>query len=79
MNSGDYLISVGAAEELINGTVIPMDRRYDSIHVHVVNGRISYGLVDLKWNISDFDATEVQSDAIRSALAAQSTVQADRP
>lgn len=47
LNAGDYLISVGVAEAHPGGA-LPLDRRYDAIHVHVVNARKVFGLVDLE-------------------------------
>jgi len=46
LNAGEYLLSVGVAEETEAG-VSPLDRRYDSIHIAVVNTRKAFGLVDL--------------------------------
>jgi len=46
LNGGDYLLSVGVAAA-IEGGAEPLDRRYDSIHIHVVNPRKVFGLVDL--------------------------------
>jgi lipopolysaccharide transport system ATP-binding protein len=45
LNSGDYLLSVGVAED--NGAeVVPKDRRYDSIHIHISNDRKSSGFAE---------------------------------
>ena len=46
LNAGEYLVSVGVAAD-ISGDIVPLDRRYDAIHLHVMNARPSYGLVDL--------------------------------
>jgi len=43
---GDYLFSVGVVEER-EGELVPLDRRYDSIYLHVTSDKDSYGLVDL--------------------------------
>lgn len=46
VGGGDYLLSFGVAED-INGEIIPLDRRYDSVAITVIgNGRTS-GLADL--------------------------------
>lgn len=46
VGGGDYLLSFGVAED-IDGEIIPLDRRYDSVAVTVIgNGRTS-GLADL--------------------------------
>ena len=44
--SGDYFINIGLAAE-INHEVIPIDRRYDLIHLNVLNSSRRYGIVDL--------------------------------
>ena len=44
--SGAYMISLGVAED-VAGTLIPLDRRYDSILVNIVNRNAYFGLVDL--------------------------------
>ncbi len=44
--AGDYLLSVGVAEDR-DGDVVPLDRRYDSIYLHITSDKDSYGLVDL--------------------------------
>jgi lipopolysaccharide transport system ATP-binding protein len=44
--SGEYMISLGVAEDVV-GELVPLDRRYDSILVHVVNRKPYFGLVDL--------------------------------
>jgi len=44
--AGDYFISVGIASGDTDD-VVPRDRRYDAIHVHVVQEEKFYGLADL--------------------------------
>lgn len=44
--TGDYLMSLGIVKE-INGEIIPMERRYDSICIRVESRSFSYGIVDL--------------------------------
>lgn len=44
--AGDYLLSVGVVEER-EGDLVPLDRRYDSIYLHITSDKNSYGLVDL--------------------------------
>ena len=46
MSQGDYLLSLGVAED-IEEDLIPLDRRYDSILVKVNNTTPEFGLVDL--------------------------------
>ncbi|MEP7206509.1 MAG: ABC transporter ATP-binding protein [Casimicrobiaceae bacterium] len=55
LNGGDYLVSVGIAEESPEG-VAPLDRRYDAIALHVMNPRRSFGLVDLGITCSESTA-----------------------
>lgn len=43
---GDYLLSVGVVEKR-EGELVPLDRRYDSIYLHVASDKSSYGLVDM--------------------------------
>nr|ANF28854.1 O-antigen ABC transporter ATP-binding protein [Franconibacter pulveris] len=50
--SGDYFISVGIASCDEGGAVVPHDRRYDSIHLSVVNRVQFIGLVNLDTHIS---------------------------
>lgn len=46
LGSGDYMMSVGVAVDIL-GEIIPLDRRYDSIHIVVENpGCQSVGLAD---------------------------------
>ena len=40
------MISLGVAEDML-GELIPLDRRYDSILVHIINRKPYFGLVDL--------------------------------
>jgi lipopolysaccharide transport system ATP-binding protein len=52
---GDYFLSLGLASRQIDGTVIPHDRRYDSIHLQVLSadpGAFT-GLVDLGVKVVD--------------------------
>lgn len=44
--SGEYMISIGVAEDF-EGELSPLDRRYDSILIHVINRQPYFGLVDL--------------------------------
>lgn len=47
---GDYFISLGIASGQ-GETVVPHDRRYDAIHLHVLPGRRFFGLADLNLDI----------------------------
>ncbi|PNH97373.1 ABC transporter ATP-binding protein [Vibrio diazotrophicus] len=44
--TGDYLISLGIVKD-VDGDIIPMERRYDSICIRVNSISPSYGIVDL--------------------------------
>ncbi|SJL83539.1 ABC transporter ATP-binding protein [Vibrio palustris] len=46
LGTGDYTLSLGIVKE-VDGEIIPMERRYDSILVHVESNSLSYGIVDL--------------------------------
>ena len=56
---GDYFISLGIASGQ-GETVVPHDRRYDSIHLHILPGKRFFGLADLNL---DFHATSVIESA----------------
>ncbi|MGI6525453.1 MAG: ABC transporter ATP-binding protein [Bdellovibrionota bacterium] len=47
----DYFLSVGLAD-LGSGTDVPLDRRYDSIHINVIDNITYYGHVDLEVKIA---------------------------
>lgn len=49
--SGDYFVSLGIASRQ-GEEIIPHDRRYDSIHLHVLSDTTFFGLVDLGLNLS---------------------------
>lgn len=46
LTEGDYFLSVGVAEDS-GGEPIPLDRRYDAIHIQVTNSTRLSGFVDL--------------------------------
>ncbi|MEB6618522.1 ABC transporter ATP-binding protein [Enterobacter roggenkampii] len=52
LGSGDYFISIGIASCDSSGTIIPHDRRYDSIHLNVINREQFIGLANLNANIT---------------------------
>jgi lipopolysaccharide transport system ATP-binding protein len=52
---GDYFISLGIATRQA-GEVVPHDRRYDAIHIHVLPRPEFFGLVDIDCAISSRDA-----------------------
>lgn len=45
--SGEYMLSVGVAEDA-DGEIVPLDRRYDAIHLTFTNQGLSSGLVDIE-------------------------------
>ncbi len=56
MGSGDYFISVGIASR--DGVeVVPHDRRYDSIHMHVIASKF-YGFSDFKLSMAASETAE---------------------
>ncbi|MFP1809624.1 ABC transporter ATP-binding protein [Lonsdalea quercina] len=48
LNQGDYLLSFGISSGSAQSEMIPLDRRYDSIILHVHKGMEFWGVVDLK-------------------------------
>lgn len=54
LGSGDYFVSIGIASCDASGSVTPHDRRYDSIHLNVVNKEQFIGLVNLGASITIF-------------------------
>ncbi len=50
LGAGDYFLSVGVASRQADN-VIPHDRRYDAIHLHVVSSGHFHGLLDLDGTI----------------------------
>ena len=51
LGGGDYLLSVGVAVD-ISGQIVPLDRRYDSIHIQVENTKCrSIGLADFDMTV----------------------------
>jgi lipopolysaccharide transport system ATP-binding protein len=50
--TGDYFVSIGVASCDASGTVVPHDRRYDSIHLSVANRDQFIGLVNLDARIA---------------------------
>lgn len=47
LTSGEYMLSVGVAED-VDGEIVPLDRRYDAIHLTFTNQGLSSGLVDFE-------------------------------
>lgn len=50
--TGEYFINIGLAE-YEGGETVPLDRRYDMIHLKVFNPTSRYGIVDLNMSISE--------------------------
>lgn len=66
---GDYFISVGVASRRLDGTVVPHDRRYDSIQLTVVSGERDYftGFFDLGAKITqDFERSMKAVDQLEA-------------
>lgn len=50
--SGEYFINIGLAEYK-EGETVPLDRRYDIIHLKIFNTTSRYGIVDFQMKISE--------------------------
>ena len=48
--SGEYFINIGLAEYK-GGDTVPLDRRYDLIHLKIYNSTSRYGIVDFQMQI----------------------------
>lgn len=48
LNSGDYLLSFGISAGSPQTEMTPLDRRYDSVILHVTKGMEFWGIIDLK-------------------------------
>ena len=51
IGAGDFLVSLGVAQEIGGGEVEPLDRRYDSILMHVSRQSRCYGLADFDMRV----------------------------
>ncbi len=51
--AGDYFVSVGVATQLKDGSVEPLDRRYDLIHLVVQERFPALGLAYLETTITE--------------------------
>lgn len=54
LNSGDYLLSFGISEGNPQTDMTPLDRRYDSIILHVTKNMDFWGVIDLKSTFSSY-------------------------
>lgn len=50
LGQGDYFLSFGVVEQN-NENVVPLDRRYDAVHIHISSDRATFGLVDMYTDI----------------------------
>lgn len=57
LEPGDYFVSVGVADN-IGEDVVPLDRRYDSIHLRVTGQTRQIGVVNMMPSISIVDTTQ---------------------
>ena len=57
IGAGDFLLSLGAAHEIGGGEVEPLDRRYDSMLLHVSRQSRCYGLADFDMRV------DIQADS----------------
>jgi len=53
--AGDYFVSLGVAQDHPEKDNIAIDRRYDMIHLHVVDTPDSYGIADLQGSLEEID------------------------
>ena len=60
LGPGDYFVSVGVVDG-IGEEVIPLDRRYDSIHLRVTGQTRQFGVVNMMPSISILDATHLHA------------------
>lgn len=51
IGAGEFLVSLGVAQEIGGGEVEPLDRRYDSILIHVSRQSRCYGLADFDMRV----------------------------
>ncbi|MGK5092973.1 ABC transporter ATP-binding protein [Deltaproteobacteria bacterium TL4] len=52
--AGDYFLNLGIAEKAESGEVIALDRRYDLIHLKVLQTSQCFGLVDFEAKFSEY-------------------------
>ena len=57
IGAGDFLLSLGVAHEIGGGEVEPLDRRYDSMLLHVSRQSRCYGLADFDMRV------DIQADS----------------
>jgi lipopolysaccharide transport system ATP-binding protein len=50
--AGDYFVSLGVAQDHDSKDAIPVDRRYDLIHLHVSETKDAFGYADLNGSMS---------------------------
>ncbi|MDO4231448.1 MAG: Wzt carbohydrate-binding domain-containing protein, partial [Lautropia sp.] len=51
IGAGDFLMSLGVAHDVGGGEIEPLDRRYDSILIHVSRQSRCYGLADFDMRV----------------------------
>lgn len=59
VSGGEYFISVGIASEDTDADHVPLDRRYDLIHLRVAGDGRSFGIADLKLQLVEDSAETV--------------------
>ncbi len=50
---GDYFISLGVAEDVPGEEPVPLDRRYDLIHLRFSHNTLGFGIVDLDMKVTE--------------------------
>lgn len=74
---GDYFVSLGVAQDHDSKDAIPIDRRYDLIHLHLAPTGEAFGLADLKGQVllASEPGLDVASNGESAAIA--SSIEAD--
>ena len=57
--AGDYFVSLGVAQDHESKDAIPVDRRYDLIHLHVSETKEAFGYADLEGDMTLMSEGEV--------------------
>lgn len=63
LNAGDYLVSFGISSGAPQKELIPLERRYDSVLIHVEKVQGFMGIVDLE---ASFEALDMQTEVLPS-------------
>lgn len=50
---GDYFVSLGVAEDIPGEEAVPLDRRYDLIHLKFFHNSLGFGITDLEMTVDE--------------------------